>query len=275
MGLVGTAAGFAMLVVWIVTPWVAASYGWRAALRYPPLVISLLGIVFYFVARDKPSDVGLPEYVESDEVSIEAESSSEGSEHGIRAYLHLLSNWRFFIACQVKGLDNVVRYGIVSWAPLYYMHAGGMDLREMGWVTFAYPLGYMWGPICGGYISDKFFHSNRSRVIVISGFLSGAALMGIALAPASSIPLAVFFLIVGGFFVNMSPIQALAVDLAGRKLAATASGVLDAHGYLYGGAQAWFFGWLSLAVPNGWFWVFTIMAATRLISVAAISRVRA
>ncbi|MFP6891774.1 MAG: MFS transporter [Nitrospinota bacterium] len=275
MGLVGTAAGFAMLVVWIVAPWVAASYGWRAALRYPPLVISLLGIVFYFVARDKPSDVGLPEYVESDEVSIEAESSSEGSEHGIRAYLHLLSNWRFFIACQVKGLDNVVRYGIVSWAPLYYIHAGGMDLREMGWVTFAYPLGYMWGPICGGYISDKFFHSNRSRVIVISGFLSGAALMGIALSPANSIPLAVFFLIVGGFFVNMSPIQALAVDLAGRKLAATASGVLDAHGYLYAGAQAWFFGWLSLAVPNGWFWVFTIMAATRLISVAAISRVRA
>lgn len=275
MGLVGTAAGLAMLVVWVVTPWVAASYGWRAALRYPPLLITLLGIAFFFVARDKPSEAGLPEYIESDEISIRAESSAEGSEHGLRPYLHLLSNWRFFIACQVKGLDNVVRYGIVSWAPVYYAQAGGMDLREMGWVTLAYPLGYMWGPICGGYISDKFFGSNRSRVIIISGFLSGAAVMGIALIPANSIPLAVLFLVVGGFFVNMSPIQALAVDLAGRKLAGTASGVLDAHGYMYGALQAWFFGWLSLAVPNGWFWVFTIMACTRLISIAAISRVRA
>ena len=275
MGLVGTAAGFALLVVWVVTPWVAANWGWRAALRYPPLFITLLGIAYYFVVRDKPSDVGLPEYMESDEVSQRAETSAEGSEGGLRPYLHLLSNWRFFIACQVKGLDNVVRYGIVSWAPVYYVQVGGMDLREMGWVTFAYPLGYMWGPIVGGYISDKFFGSNRSKVIIISGFLSGAAVMGIALIPADSIPLAVLFLVVGGFCVNMSPIQALAVDLAGRRLAGTAAGVLDAHGYIYGALQAWFFGWLALAIPNGWFWVFTIMAATRIISVIAIWRVRA
>jgi sugar phosphate permease len=150
-----------------------------------------------------------------------------------------------------------------------------MDLREMGWVTLAYPLGYMWGPICGGYISDRFFKSNRSIVIIISGLLSGAAVMGIALIPANSIPLAVLLLIVGGFFVNMNPIQALAVDLAGRKLAGTASGVLDAHGYIYGALQAMFFGWLSLAIPNGWFWVFATMAATRLICVGAIWRVRA
>ncbi len=275
MGMVGTAAGFAMLVVWIVTPWVAANFGWRAALRYPPMVITLLGIAFYFVAKDKPSDAGLPDYVESDDVSKEAELSSEGREEGLRAYMHLLSNWRFFVACQVKGLDNVVRYGIVAWAPVYYSQVGGMDLRQMGWVTFAYPLGYMWGPICGGYISDRFFKSNRSIVMIISGVLSGAAVLGIALIPANHIPLAVFLLLVGGFTVNMSPIQALAVDLAGRKLAGTASGVLDAHGYIYGAVQAVFFGWLSLAVPNGWFWVFAIMAGTRLISIAAIWRVRA
>lgn len=275
LGMVGAAAGLAMLVVWIVAPWVAANFGWRAALRYPPLMITLLGIALFFVTRDRPRDVGLPEYIESDDVSKEAESASEGSEKGLKAFFHLLSNWRFFVACQVKGLDNVVRYGIVSWAPIYYVQVSGMDLKQMGWVTFAYPLGYMWGPICGGYISDRFFKSNRSIVIIISGLLSGVAVMGIALIPADNIPLAVLLLIVGGFFVNMNPIQALAVDLAGRKLAGTASGVLDAHGYIYGALQAMFFGWLSLAVPNGWFWVFTIMAATRLISVGAIWRVRA
>ncbi|MEE9241215.1 MAG: MFS transporter [bacterium] len=142
-------------------------------------------------------------------------------------------------------------------------------------MTFAYPLGYMFAPIAGGFMSDKLFKSNRSIVIVIGGVLSAAAVFGIAVAPAKSIPLAVFLLLIGGFTVNMSPIQALAVDLAGRRLAGTASGVLDAHGYIYGAVQAVFFGWLSLAVPNGWFWVFTVMAATRLIGVAAIWRVRA
>ncbi len=274
IGLVGTSAGIALLVVWMVTPWVAAAYGWRAALRYPPMVIALMGIIFFFVGRDRPSLVGLPDYVESDEVSREAEDASGGSEHGLRAYLHLLGNFRFFLACHVKGLDNVVRYGIVSWAPVYYAQVGGFDLKQMSLVTFAYPLGYLFGPIAGGLISDRLFHSNRTVVIVIGAFLSTAAVMGIAISPANNIPLAIFLLIVGGFCVNMSPIQALAVDLAGRRLAGTAAGVLDAHGYIYGAIQAWFFGWLSLAVPDGWFWVFTIMAATRLISVAAIWRVR-
>lgn len=274
IGLVGTSAGIALLVVWIVTPWVAATYGWRAALRYPPMIIALMGIIFFFVARDRPSLVGLPDYVESDKVSRDAEDASGGKEHGLRAYLHLLGNFRFFLACHVKGLDNVVRYGIVSWAPVYYAQVGGFDLKQMSLVTFAYPLGYLFGPIAGGLISDRLFHSNRSVVIVIGAILSAAAVMGIALSPADNIPLAVFLLIVGGFCVNLSTIQALAVDLAGRRLAGTAAGVLDAHGYIYGAIQAWFFGWLSLAVPDGWFWVFSIMAATRLIAVAAIWRVR-
>ncbi|MFQ5931764.1 MAG: MFS transporter [Nitrospiraceae bacterium] len=275
IGLVGTSAGIALLLVWMVTPWVAAAYGWRAALRYPPMIIALMGIIFFFVWRDRPSLVGLPEYAESEEVSREAEDASGGSEHGLRAYLHLLRNFRFFLACHVKGLDNVVRYGIVSWAPVYYAQVGGFDLKQMGLVTFAYPLGYLFGPIAGGLISDRLFRSNRSGVIVIGAVLSAAAVMGIALTPANNIPLAVSLLIVGGFCVNVSPIQALAVDLAGRRLAGTASGVLDAHGYIYGAIQAWFFGWLSLTVPDGWFWVFSIMAATRLISAAAIWRVRA
>ncbi|MFQ5927896.1 MAG: MFS transporter [Terriglobia bacterium] len=275
IGLLGTSAGIALLVVWVVTPWVAATYGWRAGLRYPPMIIALLGIVFYFVGQDRPGHVGLPEYAESEVVSRDAEAASGGSEHGLKAYLHLLSDFRFFLACQVKGLDNVVRYGIVSWAPIYYAQVGGFDLKQMGLVTFAYPLGYLFGPIVGGLISDRLFQSNRAVVIVIGAFLSTAAILGIALSPANNIPMAVALLAVGGFCVNVSPIQALAVDLAGRRLAGTAAGVLDAHGYVYGAIQAWFFGWLSLAVPHGWFWVFSIMAATRLVSVAAIWRVRA
>ena len=145
----------------------------------------------------------------------------------------------------------------------------------MGLLTFAYPLGYLFGPIFGGVISDRFFKSNRSIVIILAAFLSAAAMMGIAYAPADNIPLAIILLIIGGFCVNMSTVQALGVDLAGRRLAGTAAGVLDAHGYIYGALQAIFFGWLSLAISNGWFWVFTAMAASRLIAILLVWRVRA
>lgn len=275
LGLVMFAAGLALLLVWIVIPWVAATWGWRAALRYPPLAIAALGVVFYFVARDRPSDVGLEDYEELDDVSRNAEATAaDARTEGFSAYLHLLTNWRFFIACQVKGLDNVVRYGIVSWAPLYYAQAGGLDLKEVALATFAYPLGYLFAPLVGGFISDRLFRGNRSSVIAVSCVLSGLGVMGMAVSPADSIPIAIGLLAIIGFTANLAPIAALAVDLAGRTLASTASGVLDAHGYAYGALQATLFGWLALALDDGWFWVFTIMAATRLVSLVIIWRVK-
>lgn len=276
LGWVLTAAGIALLTVWIVSPMVADEWGWRAALRYPPLLITVLGFGFWWVARDHPADVGLPAYSEDDEISREAEDASEGRTHGVVAWLHLMSNWRFFIACQVKGLDNVVRYGMVSWAPVYYVSVGQFDVTTMAWLTFAYPLGYLFGPLSGGTISDKVFRSNRSIVMVIAGLASGLMVYLIALAPPDNVMLAVVLLFLGGFTVNMSPVAALAVDLAGRRLASTASGLLDAHGYVYGALQAWLFGLIAYwGGVEGWYWVFTAMALSRLIAVGAIWRVRA
>ena len=175
----------------------------------------------------------------------------------------------------MKGLDNVVRYGIVSWAPVYYVQVGGFDLTTMAWVTFAYPVGYLFAPLTGGAISDRVFRSNRSIMIAIAGAASGVMMLCIAVSPADDAALAAALLFLGGFTVNLSPVAALAVDLAGRRLAGTASGVLDAHGYLYGGLQAWLFGLLAVSGAYGWFWVFAAMAFTRFVAVAAIWRVRA
>lgn len=275
LGWVLTAAGIALLLVWAVVPLVAAEWGWRAALRYPPLVISVLGVGFWLAARDRPADVGLAPYREDDALSRDAESAAGGQEHGFAAYLHLLSNWRFFIACQVKGLDNVVRYGVVSWAPVYYSQEGGFDLRTMALITFAYPLGYLFGPMVGGTLSDRLFHGNRYQVMAIACATSGAILLAIAFTPAANVAFAMVLLLLVGFTVNLSPVAALAVDLAGRNLAGTASGVLDAHGYVYGALQAVLFGWLAVSGPYGWLLVFGAMALTRFIGVAAIWRVRA
>lgn len=54
----------------------------------------------------------------------------------------------------------------------------------------------------------------------------------------------VTLLLIGAFAMSLSPLAAMAVDLAGRHLSGTASGVLDAHGYFYAGLQAIVFGLL-------------------------------
>ena len=274
MGILGTVTGGAMLLMWWLSSWVAAEWGWRAAFRYPPLMIAVLGIAFYFLTRNRPRDVNLPEYIEEDEISAEPESVSDEELRGFGPYKLLLTNSRFQLACHVKGLENVARYGLTTWVPLYYFEAGGLDITQTVLITFLLPLGYLIAPPVSGVISDKLLGSRRRPLVIASCFLSAAALVVIALAPPSNAWLGAALMLWGGVSMGVSLISTISVDLSGRKMAGTGAGVLDAHGYLYAGAQALLFSVLLDMAGSPWPIVFLVMAATRLISAAMISRVR-
>ena len=275
LGMVGMAAGGAMLVMWLVTGWVGQQFGWRAAFRYPPLIIGLLGVAFFILVRDRPSDAGLPEYIEEDELSANAEAGSAQHQHGLEPYKRLLSNPQFMLASQVKGLENVVRYGLTTWMPLYYFEAAGLEIKSMLLSTLALPLGYALAPLCAGWISDRLLHSARRPMVILSSAVSALALLGIALLPPTNIVMGMTLLLVGAFAMSLSPLAAMAVDLAGRHLSGTASGILDAHGYFYAGLQAIVFGLLLNMSGANWPMVFFIMASTRVLCGILISFVKA
>ena len=274
MGIVGTTTGGAMLMMWWLSSFVAAEWGWRAAFRYPPLIILVLGIAFYFMARDRPADVNLPEYIEDDKVSSEPESVSEAELKGLGPYRVLLGNSRFQLACHVKGLENVARYGLTTWVPIYYFEAGGLDITQTILITLLLPLGYLLAPPVSGFISDRLLGSRRRPLVIASCILSAAALVAIALAPPSNMYLGAALMLWGGIGMGVSTISAIAVDLSGRRMSGTAAGVLDAHGYLYAGAQALLFSVVLDVAGSPWPLVFLAMAATRIISAVMISRVR-
>ncbi len=275
MGIVSTAAGTAILMVWGITGWVAAEWGWRAAFRYPLLLTLGMGILFWFLVRDRPSDLGLPDYIEEDPVSAQAELVSLEELKGFGPYKKLFSNWRFLIACHITGLGNIVRYGLLTWLPLYYTEMGGFDLKSVVAVTVAYPLGVASGPFLGGIISDKIFKGQRSPMIVISCILTALVLTAIVFSPPQNFVLAVILLLLGGFTIALGPIGALAVDLAGRRMSGTATGILDAHGYLYSGFQAILIGWFLDISGRNWPVVFGLLALSRVLSAVLILRVRA
>ena len=274
LGIVGTASGGAMLVMWSLSGWVGAEWGWRPAFRYLPLISAVLGIAFYFAVRDRPADVGLPEYIEEDEVSATPESIDPERLRGLGPYRVLLSNTKFMLACHVKGLENVVRYGLTTWVAIYYSEAGGLSIESTVLVTILLPVGYLVAPPLAGFISDRFLRSQR-RPLVISSCLASAGIIAlIALVPPSNELLGAALLLTGGIAMGMSPMSTVSVDMGGRRMAGTASGILDAHGYLYAGAQAIVFGVVLDMTGSPWPIVFLAMAATRVISVFMIRVVR-
>ncbi len=120
-----------------------------------------MSLVFWLFVRDKPADLGLPDYVDEDTLCSEAETRSQERLRGPQPYLILLRNWRF------------------------------------------------------------------------------------------------------------------GVDLAGRRISGTASGLLDAHAYLYNGLQALTIGWILDATGGNWTLVFLLLAASRILSAAMIAIVKA
>ncbi|MCZ6873050.1 MAG: MFS transporter [bacterium] len=265
IGMVGMSAGGAMLLMWLVTGWVGQQFGWRAAFRYPPLLIACSGIAFFLIVRDRPSDVGLPEYQEDDPLSASAEASGAGHLDGFGPYKQLLSNKQFLLASQVKGIENIARYGLTTWTPLYYVEAAGLDIKTSILFTMALPLGYLVAPLCAGLVSDRLLHSARRPMVMLSAAVSAIALVGIAIIPPSSVYIGAMLLLIGGFAMSLSPMAAMAVDIAGRHLSGTASGILDAHGYFYAGLQAVAFGILLDMSGSPWPLVFLFMAGSRVL----------
>ncbi len=274
MGILGTFTGGAMLLMWWVSGAVGAQFGWQAAFRYPPLIIAALGIGFYLLTRDRPADVGLPEYIEEDEVSATPEAMSAERLKGFGPYKELLSNPRFQLASHVKGLENVVRYGLTTWVPIYYFTQGGLSIESTILVTFLLPLGYLLAPPLAGIISDRLLHSQRRPMVMASCFISAFALVAIALAPPTNLLLGAALLLIGGVSMGLSLIGSIAIDIAGRRMSGTSSGLMDAHGYAYAGLQAVIFSVVLDMTGSPWPVVFLCMAATRVLSAGMIAVVK-
>ena len=279
MGLVGVAAGSAMLVMWLVTGWTVAEFGWRAAFRYPPLLMIPAAVALFFLVRDRPSDVDLDNLdqkgtMDSAIASSESQESDQPTHGNFTAYKILYTNWRFVATSHVKGLENVVRYGLTTWAPLYYFEEAGLSIETTALVTVALPVGYLTAPMVSGWISDVLLGGRRSPMIAASALISAAALVGLAVVPADNVYAGAALLFIGAFAMSLSMTSTLVVDMAGPRYAATASGILDGHGYVYAGAQALIFALVLDTAGAPWQWVFLGMAGARILSALIAWRVR-
>ena len=274
MGLVGVAAGSAMLMMWLVTGWTVAEFGWQAAFRFPPLLMVPAAVALFFLVRDRPSDVGRNN-IDQDGISERSEpSNSSRDERPFTAYRVIFTNWRFVATSQVKGLENVVRYGLTTWAPLYYFEKAGLSIESTALVTVALPVGYLTAPLISGWISDALLGGRRSPMIAASAVISALALIGLAVVPAENVYAGAALLFIGAFAMSLSMTATLVVDMVGPKYASTASGVLDGTGYVYAGAQALIFALVLDTAGAPWHLVFLGMASVRILSALIAWRVK-
>ncbi|MEA1952419.1 MAG: MFS transporter, partial [Planctomycetota bacterium] len=233
-----------------------AGMSWQWVFRLPVLLLAVAGIVFHFVARDTPEELGFrspngddadgndTEFAADENAGIE--NAADVDEGTFERYIATLSNWRFLTACISLGFESMARYGLLIWVPVYYLGEGWKNNPSTAWVPLALPIGMAFGALFGGQLSDRVFHSNRSKPIILLMGLAAAVSLAIYTVPQDQQILAIGLLFLAGFLVYgpQSSYWALCPDLLGTKRAGTGVGVMDAAAYAFAAVQGPVFGWV-------------------------------
>jgi MFS transporter, OPA family, glycerol-3-phosphate transporter len=154
---------------------------WQWVFRLPVLLLVFASLIFFLIARNRPRDLGFEPVTENIEHANPKTNGSE--ESSFTRYTQVLKKGRFLFASLSMGFVSMARYGLITWVPLHYMGPNWRDDPSGLWITLALPIGMALGALSTGYISDRFFFSNRSRPIAIFLFLATIVMFLIFLLP--------------------------------------------------------------------------------------------
>jgi sugar phosphate permease len=258
-------AGIASIVTWLsvlVAFQLFPQDGWRAAFRYPILLIISAVILFGLLAKNSPKDVDLPNYVEEDE-----DAQKQDAEHAIIAkekgklypFIFLFSNWRFVLWCFIVAFQSIARYGLLTWIPSYFVSELDMNIKQGIIGSIVLPIGMALGSFLIPWATDKLGKNGKSYAVVACAIIAGIFVF--IFPTVQTVSIAAILLFFSGFFVYAinGVVWVYAGAIGGRSFSGTASGILDWAAYMGAALQSLVFGFI-LDATGSYLAVFTTMA---------------
>ena len=224
-------AGFTFMGMWHVPP-----QHWRWLFWIPAGVATIVAMVLALTVKDTPEECGYPNVFagEADHADVHVQTQ-------IRVvFRQIASNHVVWIIAGAYACTGAVRQCIDQWFPRYFQEVHHLEMTgsKFQWLGFLIPLVASAGSLLSGWISDRFFHSRRAPVA--AGIYLIEVVVILMAAQVHTVNLALFFFVLIAFTVNSTHSllgPAAAMDIGGRKMAAFASGCIDAFQY-FGAAAA-------------------------------------
>ncbi|WP_406447855.1 MFS transporter [Streptomyces sp. NBC_00876] len=237
------AAGMASVLAYVTSTIVVDTLhlDWQWIFRVPVLLMLVGGVTFYIVARDSPAKAGVtPPASYALPPEEQAADAAAADETSLQRYKAVLRNPKIWSAGIAIGFQNAARYGLLIWVPVYFLgndwETGGSGISPL-WISVALPVGMAVGALVNGQISDRLFGARRDRPIFLFMVLGALMATTMYVAPLGTTS-GIVVLFLTGFFVYgpQSSFWALCPDIAGRRMAGTATGVVNCFAYLFAGA---------------------------------------
>ena len=250
--------------------YVGGLFGWRYAFYIPAATLALILLLFLWLQRNKPEDVGLPRievyHHEAEEVLETASTPAKSTEGSWGISLKVLRTPMVLLLALVYFFMKPTRYAIMLWSPKYLSDQLHTGMARSGTLGALFELAGPASVLVAGILSDKLFGSRRNPICVVCLLVSGGLLYFFDNLPHTPWMLGGCLFLLG---LLLFPPDSLisgtaAVDFGTREGAATAAGLINGCGSLgaiLGGTIPGFFHqrW-------GWNGVFVFLSATLVIA---------
>ncbi len=277
-GLWSTAHSIGEGLTFLVVGSTVAALGWQWGFWGPGIIGIATAIGCFALIQDRPRTLGLPAVNDwkNDHYGV-AEKPAVKSVIGLQ--LSILKIPAIWVLCLASALTYVTRYAINSWGVLYLQEARGFSLPAAGTLLMISTLAGIVGAIAFGLVSDKVFNGRRPPANLLFGVLELIGLCMIFFGPSNMPVLVTGMLLFGmGMTGMVTSLGGLfAVDIAPKRVAGAAMGVIGIFSYIGAGIQEQVSG---LLIENGmtvvgdvrtydfgpviWFWIGCSVLATLL-----------
>lgn len=244
--------------------------GWRGVFAAAACVLLGLLALNARLLKETPSQFGLPE-PPADPSGVYGKAGGEPTPPGLAALLGpLLRSAAFWLVCLLSLGLTLLREAFNTWTPTYFVEAVGLKAADAAGLSGLLPLAGGISVLLAGYLGDRLGRGGRAAIILIGLALAGGVLTVLGFADFGrsirwpvALVTAVAFLLLGPYSYLAG---AIALDFGAKRGGGTASGLIDAVGYL-GGALAGV-GTAQVAGAMGWRGVFLALAAVAWLSSA-------
>jgi sugar phosphate permease len=249
-----------------------AGLSWREVFCVTAAVLAMLWVVNALWIRESPGEFGLTEPETNPDNLFGALGEDPEPESAGPLLATLARSPAFWIVCLMSLGLTLLRETFNNWTPTYLVEAVGVSKGNGAQMSSVFPLFGGVSVLLAGFLGDRLGRSGRA-VIILGGVLLGGLALGllgsVSFAGRSTEALGlvslVGFLLIGPYSYLAG---AISLDFGGKRAGATACGIIDGVGYLFGGVVA---GRVVSAVSSslGWQGVFQMLAVVAFLTAAA------
>ena len=237
-GIWSTAHSIGEGLTFLVVGAIVAAFGWRFGFWGPGVIGVATAIGAYLLLQDRPPTLGLPAVNDWKNDNFR-ETAKPKIASVLKLQLSILKMPAIWVLCLASATTYVTRYAINSWGVLYLQEVHGYSLTMAGTLLMISTLAGMAGAVAFGFISDKLFDAHRPPVNLIFALLELAGLFLFFYGPNHLWSLITAMVLFGmgltGLVTSLGGL--FAVDIAPKRVAGAAMGVIGICSYIGAGVQ--------------------------------------